>query len=161
MHEIVIVAIFVIISIMLIMKPTEIIDDNTLITMLHNSNIRPSLHRLAVLSYVANSRSHPRAEDIFNELTKTYPAMSRTTVYNSLHTLAEAGLLRELEIESGNKRYDLGPQTPHSHFVCRRCGKIFDMELPESVCDIAMNDFVVDSVDVYIKGLCPACVETN
>ncbi|MDE6468613.1 MAG: transcriptional repressor [Muribaculaceae bacterium] len=129
--------------------------------MLHNSNIRPSLHRLAVLSFVANRRSHPRAEDIFNELTKTYPAMSRTTVYNSLHTLAEAGLLRELEIESGNKRYDLGPQTPHSHFVCRRCGKIFDMKLPESVRDIAMNDFVVDSVDVYIKGLCPACVETN
>lgn len=146
---------------MLIMKPTEILDDNTLITMLHNSNIRPSLHRVAVLSYVANCRTHPGADEIFTELSKTYPAMSRTTVYNSLHTLAEAGLLRELEIESGNKRYDLGPQTPHSHFVCRRCGKIFDMELPESVCDIAMNDFVVDSVDVYIKGLCPACVETN
>lgn len=146
---------------MLIMRPAEILDDNTLIKMMNNSHVRPSLHRLAVLSYVANSHTHPGADEIFTVLSKSYPTLSRTTVYNSLHALTDAGLLRELEIESGNKRYDLAPQKPHSHFVCRKCGRIFDMKMPEIMGDIVMNDFVVDSVDVYIKGLCPDCADTN
>ena len=72
-----------------------------LVEMLQRCNIRPSVQRVAVLSYVANGSKHPAAEEIYASLSQTFYSLSRTTVYNSLHILAEKGLVRELEIESG------------------------------------------------------------
>ena len=56
-------------------------------------------------------------------------------------------------------RYDMAPQKPHSHFICRRCGRIFDMAMPEglSAADGSHDGFCVDCVDVYYKGICPEC----
>lgn len=73
-----------------------------MIHMLHRANVRPSVHRLAVLEYVANHRTHPTADEVFNRIALDFPNVSRTTVYNSLHTLVDAGVLRELEIESSS-----------------------------------------------------------
>lgn len=83
-----------------------------LVEMLQRCNIRPSVQRVAVLSYVANGSKHPAAEEIYASLSQTFYSLSRTTVYNSLHILAEKGLVRELEIESGCIRYDMAPQPP-------------------------------------------------
>ena len=89
-----------------------------LIQTLRHYNVRPSVHRIAVLEYVANNGTHPTADEVFNAIAVVFPSVSRTTVYNSLHTLVEAGVLRELDIESASTRYDLALQTPHSHFRC-------------------------------------------
>lgn len=91
------------------MDDDRFLDDNRLSDMMHRCGIRPSVNRLAVLSFVANRRTHPSADEIFTELQNKFPSLSRTTVYNTLHTLAAAKLLRELEIESGNRHYDLAP----------------------------------------------------
>ncbi|MDE5712827.1 MAG: transcriptional repressor [Muribaculaceae bacterium] len=125
--------------------------------MIHERGMRPSVQRIAVMSFVANAGSHPTADEIYGTLSEKFPSLSRTTIYNSLHALVDAGLIRELEIESGNRRYDLAPQPPHSHFVCRRCGKIVDMALPERLKDSATPGYMIDSVDLYFKGICPDC----
>lgn len=82
---------------------------------------------------------------------------SLTTVYNSVHTLVEYGLLRELQLEPGVTRYDLAPQPRHAHFVCRRCGRIFDQPWPEGMQLSPTAGFNVDSVDILLKGICPNC----
>jgi hypothetical protein len=128
---------------------------------MHQARIRPSVQRIAVLANIANKRKHPTADEIFTDLVTEYPSMSKTTVYNSLHILVEANLVRELEIESGNKRYDLAPQPPHSHFICRKCGRIFDMELPAGLEKIPATGFSIDSMDVYFKGICQQCNQSN
>lgn len=138
---------------------SKFISDSKLAEMMHTSGIRPSVQRIAILSYIANARSHPTADEIYTELAPKFPSLSRTTVYNSLHTLVTASLVRELEIESGNRRYDLSPQPSHGHFICRKCGCIFDMAIPDGVCAAATPGFSIDSVDVYFKGLCPDCRE--
>lgn len=135
------------------------ITDSKLAEMMYASGIRPSVQRIAILSYIANARRHPTADEIYTELAPKFPSLSRTTVYNSLHTLVAASLVRELEIESGNRHYDLAPQPSHSHFICRKCGRIFDMAIPDGVCSAATPGFCIDSVDVYFKGLCPDCRE--
>ena len=85
--------------------------DNQLLKMMQQAGLRPSLHRIAVLSFVANSRSHPSADEVYTRLSKQFPTMSRTTIYNALHALVETSLLRELEIESGTMRLWSYPQT--------------------------------------------------
>lgn len=124
---------------------------------MHQRGIRPSAQRIAVLSYVANTRSHPTAEEIYTGLLPLYRSLSRTTVYNSLHTLVDSGLLKELDIESGNCRYDFALQPDHSHFTCRVCGCIIDMKLPDGIERITVPGYLIDTVDVVFKGLCPDC----
>ena len=126
---------------------------------LRASNVRPSVHRLAVLEYVANQRTHPTADEVFNAISVDFPSVSRTTVYNSLHTLVDAGLLRELEIENLTTRYDLAKQKPHSHFRCKSCGKIFDMELPSNLDQMVKPGFTIEATDLYFAGICPECKE--
>lgn len=143
------------------MNNTDIYNDNQLADMMHRKGVRPSVHRLAILSFVANAKTHPSADEIFSRLQGEFPSLSRTTVYNSLHTLTDAELLRELEIESGNRHYDLAPQPRHSHFMCRSCSRIFDMPLPNVLESPAAPGFMVDSVELYYKGLCPECISKS
>lgn len=135
--------------------------DSEMVDMMRQAGLRPSAQRLAVLRHVGNTHSHPSSDEVYRELQTAFPSLSRTTVYNSLHALVDAGLVRELEIDAGNKRYDLAPQAPHGHFICRRCGRIFDMPLPPGFAAVTPPGFRIDSVDIYGKGLCPDCVASE
>ena len=127
--------------------------------MIHNAGVRPSAQRLAVLDYVANEKTHPTADMVYSILADKFPTLSRTTVYNSLHTLAEAGLLRELEIESGNMRYDLADQPPHGHFMCDKCGRVFDTVMPPDMLRALAPGFNARCIDISYKGICPDCMK--
>ncbi len=141
------------------MIPDTTFSESKLLEMMHGVGIRPSAQRIAILSHIANLKRHPTADEIFSDISSAFPSLSRTTVYNTLHTLVEAKLIRELEIESGNRHYDLAPQPQHGHFVCRNCGKIFDMAIPEGLQPISSPGFSIDSMDIYFKGLCPNCID--
>ena len=143
------------------MEKTKEYSIERLTEMLQKKGMRPSAQRIAVLSVVANGRRHPAAEEIYSTLSKLFRSLSRTTVYNSLRTLTEAGLLRELEIESGCSRYDMALQPEHSHFICRRCSRIYDMPMPEGMSRILAPQFGIDSVEVTFRGLCPDCMKEN
>lgn len=129
-----------------------------LLVLLRKAKVRPSVQRLAVLGYVADKRSHPTADEIYSSLSLEIPSLSRATVYNSLHTLVDGGILRELEIENGATRYDMAAQPSHGHFICGRCGKIFDIPVPGGLDAAIPEGFKAASIDVYAKGICPACL---
>lgn len=131
--------------------------EGQLAEMLHRAGIRPSAVRLEVMSLVCNVKGHPSAERIYAELSGRFPTLSRTTVYNTLHTLAGAGLLRELDIEAGTMHYDMVPVRPHGHFLCRMCGRIYDMEMPSGLAP--SGGFIAENVDVNFRGICPECNE--
>lgn len=142
------------------MTISETYSTQQLTQMLYRHSIRPSVQRIAVLSHVAGG-CHPSAEEIYASLAEEYPSLSRTTVYNSLHLFVEKRLLRELEIESGCVRYDIAMQEPHSHFVCRRCGRIMDMHMPDGIEAVVPPGYTVEFSDVFLKGICPECLNKN
>lgn len=143
------------------MQENSSFSPSELAEMMHKAGVRPSAQRLAILRNVAQRRTHPTAEEILHDLSDEYPTMSRTTVYNSLRTLTDAGLLRELELESGNRRFDFAPQPHHGHLRCRRCGRIFDMPLPVGLELPSAPGFCIDSIDIFFRGLCPQCATEN
>lgn len=132
--------------------------ETELVQLMHERGIRPSVQRLAVLSGVANTTAHPTADEIFTALSPYYPSLSRTTVYNSLRVLVEAGLVRELDVESNIRHYDLA-QKPHGHFMCRVCGSILDMPIPEGIEEVKPKGFEFDCVEVTYHGICPECIK--
>lgn len=124
---------------------------------LKNKNIRLSHQRLKVLEYVANHRCHPTVEQIYTDLHKEIPTLSKTTVYNTLSTLIKAGLVKLITIEDNETRYDIVTKN-HGHFKCEYCGTIYDFEINiDSFDSKDLNGFKINDKNVYFKGICPKC----
>ena len=126
---------------------------------LKNKNIRLSHHRLKVLEFLNDNRIHPTVDQIYIELHKELPTLSKTTVYNSLNALVDAGLVKVITIEDNETRYDIVTDN-HGHFKCESCGKIYDFEINLSnFTSKDLNDFKINNKDVYFKGICPDCIK--
>lgn len=127
---------------------------------LTEAGIRPSLQRLLILDYIRSCESHPTADEVYSHLVADNPILSRTTVFNCLKLFVDKGLVNDIDILSDSTRYDDASRTPHGHFMCRKCHRIFDMPLDMTA--LKVNDgFVCDNVNVFFKGLCPECVKLH
>lgn len=124
--------------------------------MLTEAGIRPSMQRLTVLEFITSCRHHPTADEIYSCLVKENPMLSRTTVFNCLKLFVEKGLVNDIDISADSTRYDDAHRTPHGHFMCRECHRIFDIMLDMSSLKVS-NGFICDNVNVFFKGLCPEC----
>mgnify|MGYP000855913096 CR=1 FL=1 len=125
---------------------------------LKNKNINMSYQRLKVLEYLTKNRCHPTVEHIFTDLHKEIPTLSKTTVYNTLKMLAEAGLVRIINIDEHETRYDINTKT-HGHFKCECCEKIYDFELnTDLLISKDLNNFKINDKNVYFKGVCQKCL---
>jgi Fur family peroxide stress response transcriptional regulator len=125
---------------------------------LKERKIRPSYQRLKILEYLATHRTHPTVNQIYEDLRKEVPTLSKATVYNGLHALEKQNLIRVLNIDEGEARYDF-TVTEHGHFKCKRCGTIFDFSLEPGRPHIEeLKGFKITSRDFNLKGLCPECL---
>ena len=129
--------------------------------LLISRGVRPTAQRLAVYDYLYRHRTHPSADTVYAALIKQHPSFSRTTVYNSLHALVRAGLVRELAMDTEERHYDADIAL-HGHFHCHACGGIADFALDEALVQRLMPDgFVVEGQGIYFSGYCPACCQSN
>ncbi len=85
--------------------------------------VTPSRRRL--FRELAASTAHPDAETVFQTVSRRVRGLSRDTVYRTLATLEDGGLIRKVEPLSGSTRYDANLDR-HHHFVCTACGKVHD-----------------------------------
>ena len=126
---------------------------------LKDRKIRLSHQRLKILEFITNNNIHPTVDQIYIKLHKEIPTLSKTTVYNSLNALIDAGLVKIINIEDNETRYDIVSHD-HGHFKCDSCGKIYDFEINiEGLKSKDLNDFKINNKDVYFKGICPQCIK--
>lgn len=134
---------------------------NNLEECLKKNNIKPSYHRIKIMEYLVTKNNHPTADEIYNELVKEIPTLSKTTVYNTLNLLIKAKLVRLITIEDYEMRYDANILN-HGHFKCEVCGKIFDFSINIDSAEIAgLSKFIINEKHVYIKGICPSCIKNK
>ena len=124
---------------------------------LRQNGICPTQQRIAVYEYLIQHRTHPTADTVYRALVKEQPSLSRTTVYNTVHALAKAGLIRVVTIDADEQHFDAGVED-HGHFRCSRCGTLYDFPLTaDTVHPLLPDGFSVGLWDVYITGICPNC----
>jgi Fur family peroxide stress response transcriptional regulator len=126
---------------------------------LSKRGIRPSYQRVKVLEYLLARKCHPTVDQIYSDLHKEIPTISKSTVYNTLNSLAKANLTRAVLIEDKETRYDFNVRD-HGHFKCESCGGVFDftVNIDDFVTD-ELNHFQTREKNVYFKGICPACLK--
>lgn len=127
---------------------------------LKRAGIKLTHQRLEIGREIAASGVHPDAETVFNGVRARIPTISLDTVYRTLHTLLDLGLIGTLGFPLERMRFD-GNTARHHHFVCRRCGSVRDftcedydqLQVPAAVSAIG----AVDTTQVEFRGVCRNC----
>jgi Fur family transcriptional regulator, iron response regulator len=96
------------------------------VELLREHGIQPSAQRVAVARYVLHTAEHPSADTVWDKVKKTFPMLSRATVYNTLNLFVAKGLLRQLVLAEGNVVFDPKVE-PHHHFIDESTGDIHDV----------------------------------
>ncbi len=134
---------------------------HTVLQALKGHHIRLSHQRMKVVAYLCENMNHPTADQIYVALHREEPTLSKTTIYNTLHVLVEAGLLRELNIEDTEVRYDIITEA-HGHFKCESCKAVFNFDInSELLASTQLPGFKVLDKSIYFKGICPKCLLSN
>ena len=100
-------------------------DDHELITLFRKNGYKVTTQRLAIYKFISTRKDHPTADQIYQELKTDYPTISLGTIYKTLHTLKELGLVQELGFDVGSIRYDPDMEV-HINLICEKCEKITD-----------------------------------
>jgi Fur family ferric uptake transcriptional regulator len=122
---------------------------------------RATRQRAAVVELLENIDDFRSAQELHDELRRRGDTIGLTTVYRTLQSLSDAGLVDTMRTESGEVIYRRCSDHHHHHLVCRECGYTVEVEEPaverwaESVA--ASNGFVNLRHTVEIVGTCADC----
>ena len=120
--------------------------------------------RVAVLAAV---HDHPHADtgSITGVVREDLGEVSKQAVYDVLHALTDAGLVRRIEPAGSVARYESRVGDNHHHLVCRSCGAIADVDcaVGTTPCLTASDGrgFAIDEAEVIYWGQCPGCSTTR
>jgi len=98
---------------------------------LKNSNLKITPQRMAVLEALENLKDHPSADKIKEYIVKNHPNIAIGTIYKTLETFVEKGLIKKVKTEKDVMRYDAILER-HHHLYCEDTERIedfFDEEL--------------------------------
>lgn len=81
-----------------------------------------------MLESVIDAAGHATAEQIVDRVRRRLPAVSPSTVYRSLASLEEVGILCHAHLGHTPSVYHVGTTGLHQHLVCERCGALQEVE---------------------------------
>ena len=128
---------------------------------LRKAGLRVTAPRLAVLTSVLGEGQHRDAEAIADAARRRLGTLSTQAVYDNLHALERAGLIRRIQPSGHPARYEARVGDNHHHIVCRACGLTADVDcaIGSAPClePSADHGFIVQEAEVIYWGLCPQC----
>lgn len=130
------------------------------LTQLRELHLRVTGPRKEILGVLAEAAKPLSSEEVFSSLRK---GNDLVTVYRSLATMEEAGLLSRYELGDGVRRYELSEADPHHHHYirCRGCGALeafdgcdFESAIARS---LAQRGYQMIRHTLDVQALCRAC----
>jgi Fur family ferric uptake transcriptional regulator len=122
--------------------------------------MRVTAPRLAVLAAV-HPGGHLTADAITVAARERLGTLSRQAVYDNLHALLEAGLVRRIEPANAPAFFEARVGDNHHHLVCGKCGRIEDVDcaVGSRPClePSSTHGFLIEEAEVTFWGTCPAC----
>jgi Fe2+ or Zn2+ uptake regulation protein len=127
---------------------------------LRGAGLRVTAARVALLETLRDG-DHLGVEVITSGVRERVGHVSLQAVYEALHALTAAGLVRRLEPAGSPALFERRVGDNHHHLVCRSCGAVTDVDcaVGEAPCLTASDDhgFSIDEAEVIYWGLCPDC----
>src|SRR5438477_6197406 len=137
--------------------PVEDVSD--LVELLHSRGQRVTPQRLVILRELRRHGRHATAEEIHRAIHDELPGTAIPTVYATLDLFVELSLARR--IATGHAALYDPRLDPHQHAVCRRCGRVQDIDgrlNAGALLGVARGaGFHPEGVELVISGLCEEC----
>ncbi|KFG71991.1 Fur family transcriptional regulator [Streptomyces mutabilis] len=131
---------------------------------LRGAGLRVTAARVALLETVRRG-DHLDAETIATGVRRRVGHISLQAVYEALHALTAAGLVRRIQPPGSPARFEGRVGDNHHHALCRSCGALADVDcaVGDAPCLTASDDhgFSIDEAEVIYRGLCPDCSTTG
>jgi Fur family ferric uptake transcriptional regulator len=129
--------------------------------LLEGAGLRATRQRLAILRSVPSEGRPVTAQDLYARLRHSKGSPGLATVYRTLRSLADAGVLRTFPAGEGESAYRRCEPGHHHHLICDRCGRV--LEIPS--CEVegwasavaARRGFTASHHQADIFGLCRTC----
>jgi Fur family peroxide stress response transcriptional regulator len=133
-------------------------DDESLIAACRAHGMKATPQRIAILRALRQSHGHPGPEHVYATVKNELPSVSLATVYKTLDTLEQHGVIEEVTLRADSKRYDAN-LAPHHHVVCMRCKAIEDIDDDEAARAMPKvpAGFQVRFSRLQILGVCAKC----
>jgi len=138
--------------------------DVSAIEALRSKGYKATPQRITICRVALNSRAHPSAQQVYDEVKKIHPTVSLATVYKTLEVLRDLELVQEIKFPKGQARFD-SYMKPHINLVCLNCGNITDLddmtakEITRKVAAATKFKPTGQRIDVY--GICQKCGGTK
>lgn len=129
---------------------------------LRKDGLRLTHQRLEIFREISEAEDHPSAEMIYKRVRMRVPTISLDTVYRSLATFEEYGLIARIQVFDDHGRFD-ADLNPHHHLVCNRCRRVVDfrwsifedVDLPSQTEEWGR----VFDKNVVLRGVCRSCLK--
>ena len=125
------------------------------------AGIKLTPQRLEIFKELLSHKDHPSAELIFKKLRRRLPTISLDTVYRTLATFDELGIIKRLNLSNARTLFDVNLHQ-HHHFICTRCKRVEDIywpdfdksNLPDSISDLGS----IQARHLELHGICKQCL---
>jgi len=137
--------------------------DASAIEALRSKGYKATPQRIAICRIVLNSRDHPSAKQVYDEVKKIHSTVSLATVYKTLAVLKDLNLIQEFNLPQGQARFD-SYMKPHINLICLQCGSITDLDdnsMIEITRKVAAAKFKPKGQRIDIFGICRKCSITE
>jgi Fe2+/Zn2+ uptake regulation proteins len=134
--------------------------ERSIIKTMRERGLKITPQRIAIIEVLADETLfHPGADLIYREARKKVKGLSLSTVYATLNELCRLNLIKMLEFDKRENRYE-GNITPHVNLICKGCNKIFDYSLPVSIDPkeiMKKSRFWITDTRLEYYGYCQGC----
>lgn len=130
---------------------------------LKDRKLKTTSARLALLDMFERSKKPLSVKDLAERLDNT--GIDTVTLYRNVDSLESIGLLKKIFIDNKQSYYELSSEKHHHHLVCKKCGKIEDIE----DCKVAISNDAIrrsgfDNISHHsleFFGICKKCAGKN
>lgn len=134
--------------------------DQQLTERLRKRGLRATSQRLVMHRLLRERNRHLSAEELLDEARSRLPGISLPTVYSTLELFEDLGIVRRVNDGGGRLLWDTRGDD-HHHLVCRRCGRVEDidasLDLESARRSAKRVGFAPDHAEVVVSGLCASC----
>jgi Fur family peroxide stress response transcriptional regulator len=107
---------------------------------------------------------NPTPEEVFEYVRRSIPSISLATVYKNIDTFVDHRMMRDVSPNYGSRRIE-STSTPHDHFVCRVCRRVFDLEKHTDLTVPRQADLPAGATFEYhlveLVGVCRSCTRAS
>lgn len=130
------------------------------VTSCRSAGLKVTHQRTEIYRQLLVIADHPSAEILHKRMLVTLPSISLDTVYRTLATLEQHGLVTRIQTAESQARFEVA-YTPHHHLICSHCKQVMDFHWPAidniDLPGIANQWGQIESRTIVMYGVCHSC----